>query len=75
MCGGPVLRRDSGKCVGVIVSQVLKNASPRDPNVDALYQNPYLDISEITSLHTHGSLDVAFVPIGEFYSTMRRSEL
>ncbi|CCW62734.1 unnamed protein product [Phytomonas sp. EM1] len=75
MCGGPVLRRGSGKCVGVIVARVLKNAPPRDPNAGALYQDPYLDISENVSLHAHGSLDVAFVPIGEFYSSMRRSEL
>lgn len=75
MCGGPVLRKSSGKCVGVIVAQVLKSAPPRDVNSGALYQDPYLDISEHTALHEHWPLDVAFVPIGEFYDPLRRCEM
>lgn len=75
MCGGPVLRKSSGKCVGVIAARVLKNAPPRDPNAGALYQDPYLDVSENKSLHSQWPIDVAFVPIGEFYHAMRRSEM
>ncbi|KAG5496126.1 hypothetical protein JKF63_02427 [Porcisia hertigi] len=75
MCGGPVLRRSSGKCVGVIVARVMRNAPPRDPQSASLYHDPYLDISEHIALHAHWPLDVAFVPIGEFYGALRRSEL
>ncbi|GET91398.1 hypothetical protein, conserved [Leishmania tarentolae] len=75
MCGGPVLRRSSGRCVGVIAARVMKNAPPRDPNSASLYQDPYLDISEHISLHAHWPLDVAFVPIGEFYDPLRRCEM
>ncbi|KAK7199669.1 hypothetical protein NESM_000012400 [Novymonas esmeraldas] len=75
MCGGPVLRRSSGKCVGVIAARVMKNAPPRDPRSAALYQDPYLDISEHLSLHPHWPLDVAIVPIGEFYDPLRRCEM
>lgn len=75
MCGGPVLRKSSGKCVGVIVAQVMRAAPPRDVNAGALYQDPYLDISEHTALHSHLPLDVAFVPIGEFYDPLGRCEM
>ncbi|AIO00959.1 hypothetical protein LPMP_320720 [Leishmania panamensis] len=75
MCGGPVLRRSSGRCVGVIAARVMKNAPPRDPQAVSLYQDPYLDISEHIALHTHWPLDVAFVPIGEFYDPLRRCEM
>lgn len=75
MCGGPVLRRATGKCVGVIAARVMMNAPPRDPHSAALYQDPYLDISEHVSLHPLWPLDVAFVPIGEFYDSLRRCEM
>lgn len=75
MCGGPVLRKSSGKCVGVMVARVMKSAPPRDVNAGAVYQDPYLDISEHTALHAHWPLDVAFVPIGEFYDPLRRCEM
>lgn len=75
MCGGPVLRKSSGKCVGVIVARVMKSAPPRDLNSGAVYQDPYLDISEHVALHAHWPLDVAFVPIGEFYDPLRRCEM
>ncbi|KPI88965.1 hypothetical protein ABL78_1931 [Leptomonas seymouri] len=75
MCGGPVLRKSSGKCVGVIVARVMRSAPPRDLKAGAVYQDPYLDISAHTSLHEHWPLDVAFVPIGEFYDSLRRCEM
>lgn len=75
MCGGPVLRKSSGKCVGVVVAQVMRSAPPRDVNSGAVYQDPYLDISEHTALHEHWPLDVAFVPIGEFYDPLLRCEM
>ncbi|KAG5470037.1 hypothetical protein LSCM4_02728 [Leishmania orientalis] len=75
MCGGPVLRRSSGKCVGVIATRVLKSAPPRDPHSASLYEDPWLDISQHVALHAHGHLDVAFVPIGEFYDPLRRCEM
>jgi hypothetical protein len=75
MCGGPVLRKSSGKCVGVMVACVMKNAPPRDLSTGPVYQDPYLDISEHTALHAHWPLDVAFVPIGEFYDPLRRCEM
>lgn len=75
LCGGPVLRKSSGKCVGVIVARVLKNAPPRDPNAGNLYQDPYLDVSENDSLHSKWPIDVAFAPVGEWYHAMRRSEM
>ncbi|KPA84570.1 putative mitochondrial hypothetical protein [Leptomonas pyrrhocoris] len=75
MCGGPVLRKSSGRCVGVLVARVMKSAPPRDVNAGALYQDPYLDISEHIALHEHWPLDVAFVPIGEFYDPLRRCEM
>ncbi|KAG5470463.1 hypothetical protein LSCM1_01707 [Leishmania martiniquensis] len=75
MCGGPVLRRSSGKCVGVIAARVMKNAPPRDPHSASLYQDPYLDISEHVALHAYWPLDVAFVPIGEFHDPLRRCEV
>ncbi|AYU81616.1 hypothetical protein LdCL_320012500 [Leishmania donovani] len=75
MCGGPVLRRSSGRCVGVIAARVMKNAPPRDPQSTSLYQDPYLDISEHIALHALWPLDVAFVPVGEFYDPLRRCEM
>ncbi|ORC88432.1 uncharacterized protein TM35_000173040 [Trypanosoma theileri] len=75
MCGGPVIRKDNGSCVGVIVARVLKNAPPRDPNVGALYQDPWLDISQNESIHACGKVDVAFVPVREFYDSLRRCEI
>ncbi|KAH8613393.1 hypothetical protein ERJ75_000792100 [Trypanosoma vivax] len=74
MCGGPVVRRDSGGCVGVIVARVLSNAPPRDPQVGALYQDPWLDVSENKTVCARGPVDVAFVPIREFYDSLRRCE-
>lgn len=75
MCGGPVLRQSSGKCVGVAVARVLRSPPPRDPHSGALYQDPYLDISGQDDLSSQESLDMAFVPIGEFYSPLCRSEM
>lgn len=75
LCGGPVLRKSTGKVVGVIVARTLRSPPPRDPNSGALYQDPFLDISENVSLHDRWPLDVAFVPVGEFYHAMRRSEM
>lgn len=75
MCGGPVLRRSTGKCVGVTVARACKNAPPRDPHSQTLFQDPYLDISETTTLHHLAPLEVAFVPIGEFYQALKRTEI
>ncbi|KEG14745.1 hypothetical protein DQ04_00321140 [Trypanosoma grayi] len=75
MCGGPVVRKDNGRCVGIVVARVLKGAPPRDPQVGTLYQDPYLDISQNEDIHANGRMDVAFVPIREFYDSLRRCEI
>ncbi|ESL06425.1 hypothetical protein TRSC58_05902 [Trypanosoma rangeli SC58] len=75
MCGGPVVRKDNGRCVGVIVAQALKNAPPSDPQVAPLYRDPWLDLSHNEAIHVRGKLDVAFVPVGEFYDPLRRCEM
>ncbi|EPY32334.1 hypothetical protein STCU_02863 [Strigomonas culicis] len=75
LSGGPVLRKSTGKVVGVVAARIMKNAPPRDPHAGTLYQDPYLDLSENVSLHQRWPLDVAFVPIGEFYNSLCRSEM
>ncbi|RNF25311.1 hypothetical protein TcG_00317 [Trypanosoma cruzi] len=75
MCGGPVVRKDNGRCVGVIVAQVLKNAPPSDPQVTPLYQDPWLDLSQNETINACGKLDVAFVPVREVYDALRRCEM
>ncbi|RNF11593.1 uncharacterized protein Tco025E_06628 [Trypanosoma conorhini] len=75
MCGGPVVRKDNGRCVGVIVAQALKNAPPSDPQVTPLCQDPWLDLSHNEVIHTCGKFNVAFVPVREFYDPLRRCEM
>lgn len=91
MCGGPVLRKRTGTCVGVLVAPVRRNAPPKRllsrrtsgevdpatvPSVMAeLIAEPWLDISQNADLRDIPNLNAAFVPFGEFYASMRRSEM
>jgi hypothetical protein len=74
MCGGPVLRRSNMKVVGVIVAQVRQAAPPSDPRTELIYHDPWLDISAQPDLCQIPDLQVAFVPLGEFYHALRKSE-
>ena len=75
MCGGPVLRKSTMKVVGVTVAQVRSAAPPHDPRTELIYTDPWLDISAQEKLCSIPNLEVAFVPIGEFYHAMRKSEI
>ncbi|SCU66244.1 uncharacterized protein TEOVI_000713100 [Trypanosoma equiperdum] len=75
MCGGPVIRKSSGGCVGVIVAKAMSSPPPRDPHVRSLYEDPWLDLSEHKDLRGLGELSAAFVPVCEFYGPLRRCEM
>nr|CCC95913.1 unnamed protein product [Trypanosoma congolense IL3000] len=75
MCGGPVIRKSTGGCVGVIVARAMRNAPPRDPHVGSLYEEPWLDVSCNENLRNCAGLDVAFVPVREFYDSLQRCEM
>ena len=74
MCGGPVIRKSTGKCIGVIVAQVRTSpppaVTPKPPVVD-----PWLDVSNSDDLRQITNLRAAFVPFAEFYKKMRQTEL
>jgi hypothetical protein len=73
-CGGPVLRRSNMKVVGVLVAQVRRAAPPADPRTELIYHDPWLDVSGQPKLCDIPDLNVAFVPVGEFYHGLRKSE-
>lgn len=108
LCGGPVVRKSNGRCVGVIVAPVRSNAPPRrlpreredseasadekeriharmsadatratnlKDVMDSLIAEPWLDVSSTAEVSSVPNLNVAFVPLMEFHSALRRHEL
>ncbi|CUI15490.1 trypsin peptidase, putative [Bodo saltans] len=76
MCGGPVLRKSNGKCVGVIVARIgsaTVSDSPPTPDASLLIHKPALDLSNTPNLEK-ASLRVAFISINDFLPTYRATE-
>jgi hypothetical protein len=77
MCGGPVLRKSNGKCVGVIVARIggdVRPDAPPTPEASTLIQKPFLDLSTTQDLE-HVSLRVAFISIRDFLPTFIATEI
>lgn len=79
LCGGPVLRKSNGKCVGVIVARTLAAAPPVEtapnapPNQRMVNREPWMDISETPELRdAKPPIHAAFVPVQEFLSQLRK---
>jgi hypothetical protein len=81
MCGGPVVRKSNGKCVGVIVARVgpLKEEPSTPPSQDAatLVRKPWLDLSSTEGFMQHRDAHVraAFVPLRDFLPRLRDIEI
>ena len=80
MCGGPVIRRSSGKCVGVITAP-LRTTPPEPPAEleEITHTRPvYMDITDnpgvMKEMGGEGSIGVAFTPLAEFLLQLRRLE-
>lgn len=83
LCGGPVLRKSNGKCVGVLVAAVYNNAPPVledevggvSHDIKSFVREPWLDISGTKGLETDATRIVAaFAPVTDFHDSLRRSE-
>lgn len=76
MCGGPVLRKSNGKCIGVIAGKV----SPEEPRTDfdLSKEKPVVDprivIESLPKLCENPKLRAGFTPLREFYGSMRQHE-
>lgn len=79
MCGGPVIRKSNGKCVGVIVARVGALGAtdpPISPDASKLVRKPCLDLSSTPGLEGDASmLRAAFVPARDFITQLRNSSL
>eukprot|EP00796_Vickermania_ingenoplastis_P006501 gene6501-4683_t len=73
MCGGPVVRKASGKVVGVAVARVLGHAPPVN-KARGVQCEPFLSVGDNAAVMKMWPLHLAFVPIADFSGAMRRSE-
>lgn len=77
MCGGAVVRRSNGKCVGVIAARIGQQDVIEDlpiPEASTLLRKPFLDLASTPGL-TDQSLRVAFVPVADFLPNLRQIEI